>query len=1734
MNNNNKNNNFSKNNGSNNGNNNENYNNIRNSSGGMVGSNLNVPCSMGGMSNVNGMAQLHSNMNKMHGNLKNMPGNLNSLANSMKHSMSGYANGMPSGMNSMPGSMSNMPGGKHSLPSGMNSLPAGMSSMPGAMNTLSGGHGNISIMRSGANTPMSNMNSKVNISNTGVNIQTDMNLKNRIKMVNSDIPSASRNMNNLFSKSNNNHLRENVMNNLNYNYNNVNYNTMMKSNIEMNNKMLGAEGVGKSPQDSNGANKNAENFANIYNSNKMVMQTSVNNKHFRNADGINMNRFYVNDMKNVENNMIPLNNKMKNVKDSQSSSMLQYREKEYLENVYKNMDKYMLGKSDKDNLYISSKQLSSLNSGNTPSGGASGSASGMSNGSTHARNLKNLDAPQMYKAMSITPMNAKSGMNKVFTFSPNDKGSFHAEALAEAKLNNQVKDADYRHMNKAVNMLFNEQANYGPYGVSSVNHHGTDNAAETTPSSVKPFFAPPNTLLDAKSYKKNVENLKDHKSGNEDKQVRYNHLIEGSNLNKGPNPENASMAPSPFGNIIVKNQNMRTGDMSNSPMPNSNNDANTLTNLDNAEAYKFHINKERLNANESPHFATPVNIPKGHLKDNNKVKNTSAKKYKSHSKIMKQADQEKNMTPSMCKMDSDVVLNKKENDNANTTTGATIIMNKSRAYEEMKMDNNGVPLDKLGNNSAHFNGDTSNENNMNTIDLTVGTGGSTISSSTPYSTGMYQMSNGKNAINGNETDTLGPYNQNAQTEQKTDGENLKKTEQVEEKKRKKKREKKEEKGKDKNKEMTKNEKGALFPFDQNVKGEKKNIDYNNYMYNITESSEQGAFNSTAQSVLQTTDGYMSSRGFHVTSGASMISNMHMDMQMGDHMNASLSASLNESLNASLNASLNTSLSFPEDVKDPNHLHNNKNYFFPNYDPNKNETNVFMDKDKSMLNSMDLLNEDDLRSYKMKKNLSDLYGEEITALSPEQMESDRKLIALTKLFGDVIDENDNLGSSKISDGVMENKPYSPTPSTCRNNAPQNLELLKNMSLDTLLNNLNIDRDVLDILKEKINNINRNINLTIRSAVPHEQLTDTKGERQNLDLEQLITLFDDFINWYENNLIQIKLQLQNVSFCLLLEIFILILTNSYEHIADFKKKYLKKFAAYEPVTKFLTTCVNVSQMFEIALIRFKEKNAKHVVHMTKLGKKSLWQYLTVYGGISLYNLITTKIKIVEIKDQESNFNFFNSFVSANFLYNAKMDFPVTWSLPSIYLTKDESVEDESNKPGCEKDENHYVPNESSDAFYYYKHILKVQKKNRLKVTKNRMPSMLYYCLNNCSDMTCAEISGLDGSLVATAHSNNIIKLWNIKQSQINKIKKKKKNMEEEKINEVNMNDTITRRHEYLEENHTTSIDLDYDDENDGICKLYGNMFNVTSLRFGESNKILLSGNVNGDVYLYSTISNKNYVKYVGGHTPIWSLDTAFLGYFFCSSEDDGNLRIYSTNRTYPFITYTYNCPANVSKYHYNSTLVACGYYDNYVHLYDVRVNSFIKRFKNNYPSNQGVTSLSFSKNGRLLSYAGGYTNNINLIDLAMDKFIDVEPKMAISAKPGHNNTEYTQKSKPFDTDLDAKLLSTTNEATQNGRIPFDTDLNSFEDKILSIDFSYDNNLLVSMSCNNLIDFYNCSKASHEIKHSTQKKKIKLEESKSKRNHPYVNLSKSYGVNHSNLMSAKFTPENVLLLFGINTLI
>lgn len=76
--------------------------------------------------------------------------------------------------------------------------------------------------------------------------------------------------------------------------------------------------------------------------------------------------------------------------------------------------------------------------------------------------------------------------------------------------------------------------------------------------------------------------------------------------------------------------------------------------------------------------------------------------------------------------------------------------------------------------------------------------------------------------------------------------------------------------------------------------------------------------------------------------------------------------------------------------------------------------------------------------------------------------------------------------------------------------------------------------------------------------------------------------------------------------------------------------------------------------------------------RLGKKSLLQYLSVYEGIPLYNIITTKIKIIEIDDTKRNFNFFYAFVSSNFFYNVKLTFPVQWNLPSIYLTNDEIVE------------------------------------------------------------------------------------------------------------------------------------------------------------------------------------------------------------------------------------------------------------------------------------------------------------------------------------------------------------------------------------------------------------------------------------------------------------------------------
>lgn len=100
-------------------------------------------------------------------------------------------------------------------------------------------------------------------------------------------------------------------------------------------------------------------------------------------------------------------------------------------------------------------------------------------------------------------------------------------------------------------------------------------------------------------------------------------------------------------------------------------------------------------------------------------------------------------------------------------------------------------------------------------------------------------------------------------------------------------------------------------------------------------------------------------------------------------------------------------------------------------------------------------------------------------------------------------------------------------------------------------------------------------------------------------------------------------------------------------------------------------------------------------------------------------------------------------------------------------------------------------------------------------------------------------------------------------------------------------------------------------------------------------------------------------------------------------------------------------------------------------------------------------------------GGYTNNINIIDLAADKFIDVEPKQFINTKE-YNLGDYYSITKSEENHLGFYPLLNESE-----KLHMHKNIEEFEDKILSIDFSYDNNLLVSMSCDSHIDFYNCSK-------------------------------------------------------------
>ncbi|WBY57204.1 WD repeat-containing protein [Plasmodium yoelii yoelii] len=1642
----------------------------------------------------------------------NIPNNINNNMNN-NYNNENYNNVNNNSRNLINNNL-NIPAGLNNMANNMNDRSNNMKNFPNGVNGLNKNIGNINNINKMHN-PIGKMHGHIN--NIPNNMGTmNNNLKHGVQNIINGMPTGINNMH-----SNLNNIPDNIKNmanamkpmpnnindirvNANYSMNNMNTNVNPNNNVNIPNDMKHMIRVNNSDITSN------VKFNTMMNNN--------NNSHFVSPDNSNRNMFYVNDMKNVDNNVINMHNKRNNNAKEKKNNIPQFREKEYLENVG-HRDKYLLNKNETDKIYLQNKQLNNMNQGNIPNinnnntrNNNTGGISRMINNSAQntininsnnninsvtnignnndnnnnnnilQRNMKNLENGGMHNPLNINQMNAMN-LNKTFNFSSNDPHNFNINSAADNKMSNKFKDSNYNNINKNINIPFNEESKYDPYNLgNNINRNNGNNGivVEKNMNNAEHSFSKQhnNGMFDIKAHS-GKDNFGGIKNMNDDKNIRYNSkLNEMNNANK-VGKDIINLSASNIQKLNEKNQkangNSNTNFMGNN-LPKS---------MENADLYKLQMNYDKLNSNDPNNYINKMDNYNDFIKENNKGKYISGNKYNANANT--KGDQSKNKTQKM----ENELINKKFNpinNNNNNENAPNHHMNENMIYDEMKKMNNTSFEKMVGNDMFMFNGNRSLEKGINQMVNMQGF----RDIKNIHNINNYRMAN-DNDPRSNEKNNNMFHNQRPNFEGCNGTENLKGTgNELEEKKRKKKREKKSEMEKNE-----KNEKKGLNR-DENLDDKKtinQLIEHNSFMHNLNENNESSEV------------------------GQNIKNNLFNDISKNYMQGQNIG---NDEKELNIDSNLN------ENMKKENYAYIRKQNIFENYENMNNLKNAFLEGDQNMLNNANIFNK---INFKFQKKKSDDSYENASMFPNDQNDEDKKLMVLSRLFGNVIGENGNNNNNNNDDdnnmqtqneNNMNNSGKLPNIRKMNSNALE-LELYKNMPLDTMLNKLNLDKNILNILKDKINNINRNINVNICSTsmeTPEEPI-----KMENIDLLKLINLFDEFLNWSENNLYQIKLQLYNIAFCLLLELYILILANKFSMLIDFKNKYLKNFEAYHPVIKFLSNCVSLNQIFEISILRFKEKNAKHIAYMNKLGKASLMHYLSVYGSIPLYNLIMTKIKIIEIDDANKNFNFFHEFISMNFLYNGNLNVPVQWNLPSIYFIKDvsETQNDDSIKCTKEKEENVYIPNENSDAYYYYKYIIKMQAENRLKVTKNRMPSMLYYCLNNCTDMTCAEISSFDGSLVATAHSNNIIKLWNIKKSQMNKIKEKQKDMEidnNENVDEIN-------NYSNIQENKPDSIHLDDQDEN-GIAKLYGNMYNISSLCFGETNKILLSGNLNGDIYLYSTISNRNYVKYSGGHTPIWSIDTAFLGYFFCTSEDDGNLRIYSTNKTYPLVTYKYNCTSNICKYHYNNTIVASGYYDNYVHLYDIRVNSFIKRFKNNYPSNNGVTSLSFSKNGRLLSFGGGYTNNINIIDLVADKFIDVEPKQFINTKE-YNLGDYYSNTKFEENHLGFYPL--TNESE---KLHMHKNIEEFEDKILSIDFSYDNNLLVSMSCDSHIDFYNCSKASKELKHpSTEKKRIKSGKDH-KNNNPYVRLSKSYGVNYSNLISAKFTPENVLLLFGINTLI
>lgn len=263
-------------------------------------------------------------------------------------------------------------------------------------------------------------------------------------------------------------------------------------------------------------------------------------------------------------------------------------------------------------------------------------------------------------------------------------------------------------------------------------------------------------------------------------------------------------------------------------------------------------------------------------------------------------------------------------------------------------------------------------------------------------------------------------------------------------------------------------------------------------------------------------------------------------------------------------------------------------------------------------------------------------------------------------------------------------------------------------------------------------------------------------------------------------------------------------------------------------------------------------------------------------------------------------------------------------------------------------------------------------RVSVNKNNLPSICCYTIHNTYEgLTSVEISA-DSRLMACGFKDSYIEIYSLTNEPLKKLKSS---------SELAKSDIKTLNEEKFED-----VGNSY--------RLTGHSGPVYGLKFFASNKFLVSGSQDCNVYLWSLDLLSLLAIYKAHAFPVWCVDVAPNDFFFASGAADRQAIVWSVVGSKPErLIISSLSDITALKFHPNSNYLFTGSSDHRVRMHDVSTAEVVRIFCGHTDT---VTCIDVSHCGKFL-VTGSRDKNVI--------FWDIQTSKPLIRFTGHENTVFS---------------------------------------------------------------------------------------------------------------------------------